>query len=543
MATPTVLSIGGVSVPASGGQTGDLLAALEKIAAAVPAADIFTPSGSASVLPVPPSTGGPFWLTIPTGYTGSLDIPTGYSYIVYDGAGTLSGGSSTATVAGTNINYTGGAAAVVGVGSGNVSLTGDGAFGSFTSVSGVAGGTYVVDASGDHETVTFDTNENGSFDATGSGDTVVTGTPAGSTSTSDAAGPLAAAAPASVSGVSIGLKGANATATVNPGSNDGIFVFQNATITAVGGTAVIVGNDTAHGGSPGTLTVDASADTVSGSQQFIYGGGGDDSIAAGLSTEYESDFTGADSYTAVAGGNDTIFALSASTFVYDGGSAASLFLLAEKGFISATVAAAQETIVGGSGGGDYAVGTSSFTFIAGSTSVGGGADTLHSGAGSAGLNLFGASGENLTITQASGTTPLGAATFTAFGNNETVNASTAGGGNEFLVVSEALSIPAANGAFAGTTTLIGSSAGHDTFLFDDSSTNTISNTITIQNWQSSDQVALFDISPGNSSQGLNAADLAAVNTFEGGGGTGSLKLSDGTTIDFGVAKGVTINHV
>jgi hypothetical protein len=539
MATPTVLSIGNATVPASGGQTGDLLQQLANMVSTVPAADIVTVSASASVLPPPPTTGaGPFWLTIPEGYTGSGDIPSGYAYIVYSGSTPLSGGSASETIAGTNVTYTGGAAAVIGTGSGSVTDSSDNATLSFSNVPGTGGSSYNVTVSGTGDNVTFDSNTGGTIVATGTNDNIQTGTPSGDIQPSGSSGGPVAAAASVVPETLVALKGANGVLTVNAGSNDGVFVFSNAVITATGGSATIVDNPGA------SVTVNASTDTntVPGSLA-VFGNGGTDLINAGLATSYESGSTGTTIYNATTGGNDTIFAVSSGDFTYNGGKAASLFFLAETGAVTAGPAAS-ETIIGGSGGGSYSIGSSSFTFAAGSQSVGGGADSLFGAASTAAVGFFGFTNENLTVTQADS---VNSNVFTAFGNDETINATAAAGGNTFQIINEALTIPAANGAFAGNTTIFGSNAGgdHFSFLIDGSVAAGPAHTITIENWKSTDNSAIFDLS--NSAQSLSATDLAAVNAFNtaeaGGANGGSFTLQDGTTINFVDAKGVTVNHV
>ena len=83
------------------------------------------------------------------------------------------------------------------------------------------------------------------------------------------------------------------------------------------------------------------------------------------------------------------------------------------------------------------------------------------------------------------------------------------------------------GTFAGNTTLVGSSAGSDTFsIFVEPGTAPPAHTITIENWQASDTLLL---------NSATAADLTTANTALAGAAAGagaSFILSDQTTIAF-----------
>jgi hypothetical protein len=192
-------------------------------------------------------------------------------------------------------------------------------------------------------------------------------------------------------------------------------------------------------------------------------------------------------------------------------------------------AAVTETLFGGSGGGSYAYGAAAGASGAGALFVGGGgADTL---AGAGPLVAFGHGGEHLIVQASGSVAATTGTTFVGFGGGETIDASHARAGNTFVL--DNTTLPAsAGGSFTGDTTLIGS-PGDDIFaVFIDASAPT-AHTITIDNWQASDTMAVYDLAnPGGQ---LIAADTAAIAAFLSGGGSW-FALSDGTTIDF--AEGV-----
>jgi len=194
-------------------------------------------------------------------------------------------------------------------------------------------------------------------------------------------------------------------------------------------------------------------------------------------------------------------------------------------------AAAAETVFGGKGGGSYSVGATSFEFFGG-----GGADSIVGGAGASSVLAFGMTNEHLTINQAASTPGN---TFVSFGNNDTIDATNAAGGNTWQIVNQTLPA-AAGGTFTGDSTLVGSNAGSDTFVVYIDGSTPPAHTVTIENWQASD--VLFISNLANASQALGASDVAAVNAFQQGGSS-SLTLSDGTTIDFQGAKPTTIAHL
>ncbi len=246
-----------------------------------------------------------------------------------------------------------------------------------------------------------------------------------------------------------------------------------------------------------------------GGSLTIFDSVGHDVINEGPATEYlGSPNGGSSTIVGTAGGSDTI--LAGSSVIYDGASAAkSLFIGGTAA--SDVTAAASETVFSGTGGGAYAPGNTSFLFFGA-----GGSDTIAGGVTPNSV-IWGNTNERL---QVSGTAGFG--TFVALGNNDSINASAAGGNNSFIVVNEAL--PA--GTFSGSTTLVGTSAGGDTFgIFGEPGAPPPAHAVVIENWQASDTLFL----------GYSAADVATANAALAAAPAGagaSFTLSDQTTIEF-----------
>jgi Ca2+-binding RTX toxin-like protein len=291
---------------------------------------------------------------------------------------------------------------------------------------------------------------------------------------------------------------ANQTLSVTGGSN-AVFVTVPDTIVQTGGVSTVES-------SAGHMTMTASAGA-----QIIFDAVGGDLIGEAPSSVFVGGPGGAAStITASTGGSDTIFA--GGALLYNGMGGTNSLLVGGSG-AATVVSAANEVVFGGTGGGVYAPGSGSF-FLFG----GGGSDTISGGTASP--TVWGNSNEKLIAT---GTAQHGV--FVAFGEQDSINASAAGGGNSFVVVDQTLAVP--GGTFAGNTTLVGSSAGLDTFaIFGEPGTAPPAHTITIQNWQASDTLFLGNYS---------ATDIAAANTALGGAAVGagaSFTLSDQTTIAF-----------
>jgi hypothetical protein len=245
MASPTVLSVGAVSITANGGYTGDLLAKVMATTYTVvtvgPDAGATSPS-----IPAAPVGTGPFELVIQPDYTGTMTIPSGVYAVVINGAtadsNALFSDDPNAVIIGsdaTPLNYTGGALTVIGgAGGGTVTDTADGATLAFTS------GSYDIDA-------------------TGNGDYIYFGSSASS------------AATASVAGDVVTVSGTNSTVTAGAGA-DTVYATASANFngTAASSSTFIGTNAT------GVLTVTSAAN------QTIYGG------AAGGSYTEGADSTG-----------------------------------------------------------------------------------------------------------------------------------------------------------------------------------------------------------------------------------------------------------
>ena len=511
MAKPTVLSVGGVQITSTGGQTGALL---KSINAAANGTDVNVVPPGATSLPAAPTTPGPHTLVVPASYTGPMSIPSGYTYVIYAGTAPVTGGDGNTQIVGNNLNYTGSAGVVVGTGTGgSVADNAPGALMSFF-------GNYSVSASGNNDTVKIDPGSPVQVTLTGSGSEVDLGAVGGAASAS------AAAAAAVIATTTVDLTapttpgGGADTVKAEVGTSNLLYVKTATDIMATGGATTVVT------GTGGVVTLNAT-----GGSQLIFDHDGGNMINAGPATEYVTAVSvPASTFNAMAGGADTIFASSAIGYSNAGGTAASLFFLGGAGAVTVSAAAA-ETVFGGKGGGSYSVGATSFEFFGG-----GGADSISGGAGASSVLAFGSSNENLTITQAASTKGN---TFVSFGNNDTINAANAAGGNTWQIVNQTLPA-AAGGTFTGDSTLMGSSAGSDTFVVYIDGSAPPAHTITIENWQASD--VLFISNLASASQSLGASDVAAVNAFQTGGSS-SLTLSDGTTIAFQGAKPTTIAHL
>lgn len=508
----TVLSVGSVTVTANGGQTGDLLAA---IMAASADYTVVTVGAGASSLPAVPTTGaGPFELVIQPGYTGSLNIPTGYALVV-DGAtndpNPITGGGSSTSIVGNGgqpLNYSGGAGVVLGAGgTGTVNDTANSATLAFS-------GDYSVTATGNNDTIGIG---GGVVDVTvsGSGEQLNFGGGAPSTGSGAVA---AATSVASVSTTEIAPGSTGDTANVGAGQSVLLFDFEPFTLNQSGGSSTVVTGP--HGSAFGEVTLNAT-----GGSALIFDNSSDslgNVINAGPSTEFVgAPGSSATTYNASAGGADTIFALSAINYSNVGGTASSLFFSGGAGVATVSTAAA-ETVFSGAGGGTYSIGATTFDFAGG-----GSTDNLIGGAGAAKVLAFGASGETLNLTS-----PTGGNTLIPFGNNDVMNASLAGGGNVWQIVNL---VSGGAAAFAGNTTLMGSTAGGDFFnvYVDEALAPTpAAHTIDIANWQSGDFLILNDLGNGVS---LTAADSSIVSAFAGGTNH-SFTLNDGTTVDFTNAR-------
>jgi hypothetical protein len=262
MASPTVLSVGAVSITANGGYTGDLLAKV--MATTYTVVTVGPETGDTSpTIPAAPAGTGPFELVIQPGYTGSLSIPSGVYAVVINGAtadsNALFSSDPNAIIIGsdaTPLNYTGGALTVIGgAGGGTVTDTADGATLAFTS------GSYDINASGNGDNIYF-----GSA-ASGTG-----------------------AASAAIGGDVVTVSGTNSTVTATSGADT---IYASGAGTNFNGTGAsssqFIGTNAA-----GAFTV------ASASNQTIYGG------AAGGSYTEGADSTGSFFFVPSTAGSSTV---------------------------------------------------------------------------------------------------------------------------------------------------------------------------------------------------------------------------------------------
>jgi len=179
------------------------------------------------------------------------------------------------------------------------------------------------------------------------------------------------------------------------------------------------------------------------------------------------------------------------------------------------VAGASATLFGGSGGGSYTEGENGAFFW---NFNGGATDSILGGANDAAVTVWGSSNEDVIVSNA------GAATggvYVAWGQADTINAMNAAGGNTFYIVDQTVG---AGANFSGDTTLVGSTAGNDLFAMFDFG-NTSAHTITIENWQASDQLYMGNYSIQDQTTASNALAGAA-------GENAQFTLTDGTTVKF-----------
>jgi len=502
----TVLSVAGVTITGNGGTTGDLL---QQIINAQAGLTVVTVGGAATSLPAPPVGSGPFELVIEPDYTGALAIPAGYKFVI-NGAtadsNQISGGdSSTAIVGGSSqpLNYFGAAGTVLGVGgTGTIDDTANGA------LIGVDGA-YSVTAIGNADTIGVD---GGGVKVTlsGSGDIINIG---------GGSAPAGADAPGGSSIDTVSITSGSTSDVVNVGTGTSfshIFLSAAGTVNQAGGATTVV---TEAGGS---VTLNAT-----GGSDLVFDGAGGAVVNGGPSNVFANAIgVSSATFNAASGGADTIFAQSAVDYTNKLGTASSLLFIGGAGAVTVS-AAAQETVFGGAGGGSYSIGATNFLFVSNI----GGADTLTGGPGATSVTAFGGSNESLTVSQMVSSPGN---TFIAAGDQDSINAMFAGGGNSFEDDNQ--------GGLAGNTTLVGSNVGHDTFsVYIDSSTTVAAHTVDIGNWQSTDQIFVINLDPA-AGGALDQQDLTAVNNFLAGGSGSAITLSDGTTINFTDAKPTNIGH-
>lgn len=527
MAGPTVLSIGGVSVTASGGLAGALLQSLNnqlsaQLGAGTAQIDAVTVGANGQVTFPPPVIGKTNILALPENAgSGSISIPASYLaaatpdhplYILYNG-------TSRVVVHGTpahpvavigDLVLEGGANTVVATNSGDVNDSTAGALLTFfgndaTSGSGV--GSYTVNATGASQTLNGANNVQLFATLSGAGSQIQMG---------------------------------NAASTVPVQSNpDFITLTGNAdTLFARTGTiyANIIGaNDVIYTGNSAE-TVFA---TMSSSVPATFSGAGEalvwDTVGGAVinatSNLYYNNNGAAVSTINATSGADTIFA--ATGVNYQGSGAASTFFVG--GAASDSVAAgADATLFSGTGNNFFTVGSSSFLFVANSVASGSATQSILQNASSGSAVIWSGSNENLvmSVQGAAGETN----TIGAVGSNMTINAMNGPGGNIFNVFTTA---DASGNAITGSSTLIGSNAGGDQFNIWVGNTTAHGGTIEIMNWQASDKLFVGDVD--NSNASLSATYTAELNALISGT-SNTLTLADGTTVVFNI-KPTNISHV
>jgi hypothetical protein len=207
------------------------------------------------------------------------------------------------------------------------------------------------------------------------------------------------------------------------------------------------------------------------------------------------------------GGNDVLYTY--NNIIVDDHAGATGFLEAQGSSVS-VAAAADETVYANAATGYYSVGGSTFSYIALAANASAPSHVTVQGQTSG--TEYIATNNNTFVTVDGAAAGKGA--FWLLGDSVGVNASTTAGGDYFSWTNN-----------TGNATLVGSSAGNDTFLFATSGTTT-AHTVQIENWQASDNLYFYNWS---ASGGSNATDQTAITNIEN---TGSGTFSDGTTVTF-----------
>lgn len=303
----TTVAVGGVTVSTSGALTGALFQKFNSVMAAASTAgtlNVASPTGTTFPAPI---SGDTNILVVQSSVTGTITVPAGYQYIVYNGNGTITGGGAGQAVIG-DLNYSGGAQTVAAAPS--VSSATDVVSDTLTgAVLSFANGSNTVTAAGAGQTVNLDAGASYVvMQATGQ---IINQTGGSSTLTSNVStvgndtvmltgGSMqfnafgAGGDVVSVGGnASLEVIGAGgATSSIFGGSGSDTVVIGSAVYT--GGT----GNSLFVGGSGSSTVYTAAADTMfsgagggmynftSNSNDLWLGGGGADSIniAAGTSS-------------------------------------------------------------------------------------------------------------------------------------------------------------------------------------------------------------------------------------------------------------------
>jgi hypothetical protein len=263
MATTTV-AIGGVTVSTSGALTGALFQKFNSVTAAAAAnslLNVASPTGTTFPAPI---SGDTNVLVINSSVTGSISVPAGYQYIVYNGSGSITGGDSSQAVIG-DLNYSGGAGTVAAspTVSSEAESVNDSAAGAVLSF---ANGTNTVTAAGAGQTINLDAGASFVL-AQQAGDLI---NQTGGSSTINSAASTAGSDTVMLTG---GTMQFNAFGQ----GNDVVSVGGNASLMVFGGTT---GTDSVFGGSGADTVVVNSGVYTGGSGKSLFVGG------AGSSTVY-----------------------------------------------------------------------------------------------------------------------------------------------------------------------------------------------------------------------------------------------------------------
>lgn len=517
MASPTILSVGSVVVSVTGGTTGDNLNDIVRLfnqASSTGSLSVTTVTGGQTdpTLPAPTDTtpGHTKVLIIPSSDTGTISIPSGYDFYIYNGTGSVVGGVPGGGIIG-DLNYAGGASTVIATGgTGTVTDSVAGAILSFFA------GNYTANGTGNGQAFDFDSAAQFTATVGGNNSTVLVGTPA------TAGGGAVQTVQQNENFLT--MNGTNDVVSVVAANN---FIYETPGVAGGGEVLSVMGGNTildmsastAINQTTGALVVNVLAGstgpltyTGTGGTAIIYDAVGGSMITAGQSTEFVGNPFGGTASTLVGtGGADTIFA--GASMDYQGSSAggSSLFFAGGSGAVTVT-GATTNTIYGATAPGQYSMGSGVFLFVGG-----GATDTItEDSVQSAFSQIWTSNNENLTVTGS-----VGGANYVEFGSGAMINAASAGGGNTFAVYNLA--------GFSGDSTLVGSNAGNDGFAMFVDSTSTAPHTVHIDNWQASDNMFFTNLTQGAS--GMPAADVTTLTAFAAGSAQ-SFTLADGTTVVF-----------
>ena len=531
-----------------GGSAGDVLWGIfQEIQAAagagallVSAPSSVSASGTAAspiLIPVPGTQlGGTLqYLEVPDTDQGHISVPAGFSVIVYHGTGTITAQPGQ-QVAGA-LNVTGGAATVVATGGiGRVTDTASGA------ELAIMAGNYTVNSQGDAQTVDIGNAAKFVLNITGSGTHVSGGSPAGGTDPNIPQ--LRGTDFTTVAGTNTAftmVSQENANFTVASGATGTEFTMTGgAPAVDVNTIFVVNGNNTTiHGGSGNLIVYDSLGSGLSfdgtgnAGNIFLLDSIGGGSATLGANTQYyNTAAAAAETLVGAAGSNLTSYALAGVD--YEGSNANAAFLAGNSGSTAGgamTVSgAANTTIWAGAAGGSYSIGGTSFFLGTASAATGSVPDKLYQTSLSGGGGAFFAysnSHEDLSLTSLPGATASGM-NLAAAGDGTTIDASGAAGHNTLWLFGIARS--GTSDAVTGAATILGATAGHDTFsLFIDNTIET-AHTISIENYQASDQFLLLNAN-GTGEAAYLPQDVAAIQAFNAGSGN-SFTLHDGTTVAF-----------